>query len=460
LTSAPLPHPRLRLPILGDVLSVDFASPAQGLANQIRKLGVGIMEQRILSLPVVVIADTGLINDVNDEAVWEKNVGFSLRKLRPLAGDGLFTAYNDEPNWQRAHNILMPAFAKSAMVSYHDAMAATMREQVQAWRDHASWIDISAQANRLTTEIIARAGFSYSFGRLGSNDNDPFIDAVQRELGFAIRSTDVIPYYEKLFRQRRKQQHYKDKAYIRRWVADIINSRRLDPSPQNVSILDRMLSNADPASGQRLDDDNIINQMLTLLVAGSETSANTIAFALHHLAANPGILARARSEVDEYWPGRAYPDIAYDDVSKLRYLRRVVDETLRLTPVAPGYYRQAKTATTIGDGRYRFNRGDWVFVALNVAHRDAAWGQDADEFNPDRFLAENLRLLGPRIYKPFGTGPRSCIGRQFALHETILALAAVLHQFDVQPEPGYQLRISETLTYKPAELKLQLTARS
>lgn len=458
-TTSSLPHTRLRLPIVGDLLTVNFAAPAQGVGAQIRKLGAPIMEQRIFNVPVVVIADTALINDVNDETTWEKNVGFSLRKLRPLAGDGLFTAFNEEPNWRRAHNILMPAFTKAAMMSYHDTMTATVREQVDAWREDATWIDIPAAANRLTIEIVARAGFGYSFGNLAAHDGSPFLEAVQRELKYAVRNTDAIPFYEKVFGQRRKALHYSDKGYIRDWVAGIIASRRDQAPDEQLSILDRMLHTADPDSGEQLDDDNIINQMLTLLIAGSETTANTIAFALHHLSANPAAMASARAEVDAFWPDRDYPVISFDDVSKLRYLRRVVDETLRLTPVAPGYYRQAKTDTAIGGGRYRFRKGDWVFVALNVAQRDPAWGADADTFNPDRFLPENLRELGPRIYKPFGTGPRACIGRQFALHEALLALAATLHQFDIEDHPDYVLRIDETLTFKPAGLTLRLAPR-
>jgi len=459
MTTSSIPHPRLRLPIIGDLLTVDFARPAQGLSAQIRKLNSDIMEQRLFDIPVIVLAGTALINDVNDDAVWEKNVGFSLRRLRPIAGDGLITAFNDEPNWQRAHNILMPVFSKSAMMDYHDTMAATVRELLQAWQRTSGWLDIADEANRLTIEIIARAGFSYSFGKLGDRDENPFLDAVLRELAFAIRRTDAIPFYEKIFGQRRKRQHYADKAYIRQWVAGVINSRRRNPGPDKTSILDRMLHTADPDTGERLDDDNIINQVLTLLVAGSETTANTVAFALHHLATHPDAAEQAHAEVDQHWPDRGYPDIEFDDVAKLRYLRRVVDETLRLTPVVPGYYRQAKTATIIGGGRYHFNRGDWVFVLLDAAHRDPAWGPDADHFNPDRFMPDNQRALGPRIYKPFGTGPRSCIGRQFALHESVLTLAAVLHQFHIESEPGYQLRITETITYKPAGLKLRLRPR-
>jgi cytochrome P450 len=459
MTPAPIAHSRWRMPLIGDLLTVDFAAPAQGLATQIRKLDTGIMEQRIFDVPVIALADTGLINEVNNEDVWEKNVGFSLRRLRPLAGDGLITAFNDEPNWQRAHNILMPVFSKSAMMEYHDTMVAAIGEQLEAWRGERGWIDVADETNRLTTEIIARAGFDYSFGKLGGSHSNPFIDAVARELGFAIRRTGAIPLYDKLFGRARKRRHYADKAYIREWVADIIDSRRREDAGQRASILDRMLSTADPDSGARLDDKNVINQVLTLLVAGSETTANTIAFALHYLSTHPEVGARARAEVDGRWPQRGFPDIAFDDVSQLRYLRRVIDETLRINPVVPGYYRQAKTATSIGAGRYRFEPGDWVFVLLNAAHRDPAWGADADTFNPDRFLPENLRALGPRIYKPFGTGPRSCIGRQFALHESTLALAAIVHQFDLEPDPGYRLQINETLTFKPKGLRLRMRAR-
>lgn len=460
MTQAPIPHSPLRMPVIGDLLTVDFAKPAQGLVAQIRKLDVGIMEQRIFSVPVIVLADAALINDVNNEELWEKNVGFSLRKLRPLAGDGLITAFNHEPNWQRAHNILLPIFSKEAMTSYHATMAGTVRELLEAWQRTTDWIDVADDANRLAIEIVARAGFSYSFGKLGDHDDNPFLDAVLRELGFAIRRTGAIPFYEAVFGRRRKRQHYADKAYIRQWVADLIEARRRTQTPEDTSsILDRMLHSSDPDTGERLDDANIINQVLTLLVAGSETTANTVAFALHHLTTHPEAAARAQAEVDERWPERGYPDIAFDDIAKLRYLRRVVDETLRLTPVVPGYYRQAKTVTSIGGGRYHFNEGDWVFVLLDAAHRDKAWGADADDFDPDRFLPERQRALGPRIYKPFGTGPRACIGRQFALHEAVLTLAAVLHQFDIEGEPGYALKVSETITYKPAGFKLRLHSR-
>ncbi|MDD4866102.1 MAG: cytochrome P450 [Mycobacterium sp.] len=458
-----LPHPRFRLPIIGDLLTIDLATPCQGLVKELDAYG-GIFEQRIFDIPVVVIAHTELIDEVNDETRWEKHLGHSLRKLRPIAGDGLFTAYNHEPNWAKAHNILMPAFTKTAMTTYHPSMAATITELIDAWSQHATdgtWLDIPAETNRLTIEIVARAGVGYSFNKLDGSSEDPFITTVLRELKYANRRTDAIPLYEKLFGQRRRNQHRRDKQYLREQIATIINTRRSrGPDHGPSDMLDIMLNTADPHTGEKLDDDNIANQILTLLVAGSETSANAIAFALHYLSTQPDIAAAARAEVDQRWPGRELPDISFEDVAKLRYLRRIVDETLRLWPVAPGYFRQAKIDTTLGQGRYHFSTGDWVFVLLLAAHRDRAWGADSREFNPDRFLTDNIRKLPPHIYKPFGTGARACIGRQFAIHEIMLALAAIVHQFDLEPRPNYQLQVSETLTLKPQGLQLRLHPRS
>jgi unspecific monooxygenase len=103
---------------------------------------------------------------------------------------------------------------------------------------------------------------------------------------------------------------------------------------------------------------------------------------------------------------------------------------------------------------------DWATVLLPLMHRDpAAWGQDAEEFRPDRFLPENSRGRAPHCYKPFGTGERACIGRQFALHEAVLVLARLLHRYDIAASPDYVLEISERLTLMPKGFQLELAPR-
>ncbi|MDO3647782.1 hypothetical protein Q3A91_12500 [Nocardia mangyaensis] len=109
------------------------------------------------------------VAEVNDESRWEKHVGHVLTKLRPLAGDGLFTAYNSEPNWAKAHTILAPAFTKPAMANYHGAITDTVRELTDLWSTTPEWIDGPATTNKLTFEIIARAGFTHSFGSLADS---------------------------------------------------------------------------------------------------------------------------------------------------------------------------------------------------------------------------------------------------------------------------------------------------
>jgi cytochrome P450 len=464
-TTTPIPHPRFRLPFLGDLLTLDFANPVLGTTDKLRKLDGGILEQRIFALSAVALADAALIDEVNDETLWEKHVGPLVQKMRLTLGDGLFTAYNDEANWHRAHNILMPAFTKAAMQNYHDSMTATVRELIEAWNilsANQSWVDILDQANRLTLEIIARAAVGHSFSKLSDSSENAFSAAIISELRYARRAAriDPIPLYNKFFGKKRDRQHLADKEFIRSQVCDIVEARRNSPAAgRRQDMLDIMLHSADPDTGEQLDPDNVVNQILTLMAAGSETSANTIAFALHYLSTTPDVAAKARAEIDQRWPGSEVPSIGFEDIAKLRYLRRVVDETLRLWPVAPGYYRQARRDTTLGNGKYRFRQGDWVAVTLTAAHRAPAWGSDADRFNPDRFLPENLRTLPPHTYKPFGTGPRACIGRQFALHEIVLTLAAVLHQYDLEPKPGYQLKVAETPTLKPADFQLRLHPR-
>lgn len=123
-----------------------------------------------------------------------------------------------------------------------------------------------------------------------------------------------------------------------------------------------MLIVADPDIREQLDPVNIRYQILTFLVAGHETSAGVLAFALYELARHPDIAARTRAEIDQRFPGHDRPDILFGDVARLRYLCRIVDETLRLWPVALGYFREARHNTRIGNGRYHFGPGDWVFV--------------------------------------------------------------------------------------------------
>lgn len=458
-----LPHPRWRLPLLGDLLTINPAKPTQTSLADAQRLGP-IFERRIVNHPIVIVSGAELITEINDEHNWTKHVAVVLKKLRPIARDGLFTAYNHEPNWAKAHNILAPAFSREAMRGYHPAMTTVIDELLTYWTDREGrWTDVADDTQKLTLEIIARTGFDYTFDSFTRPDDHPFVGAMLRGLTYINRNSNLPPLLQKTLGRKQAAQHQKDIVYVKRIVNDVIAARRLDHSEpgSHHDLLDLMLTTADPDTGQRLDDDNIRNQILTFLVAGHETSASTLAFILYQLANHPEIADTARAEVDARFPGRDKPDITYEDVARLPYLRQVLHESLRLWPIAPGYFREARHDVTIGDGRYRFATGDWVFVLTLAAHRDpTAWGHDAEVFDPDRFRPERLRQLGQHVYKPFGTGTRACIGRQFAYHEILLTLAHILHTFTFEPEPGYQLDIAEQITLKPRGFRIRLQRRT
>ncbi|MFC8878760.1 cytochrome P450, partial [Streptomyces ardesiacus] len=180
--------------------------------------------------------------------------------------------------------------------------------------------------------------------------------------------------------------------------------------------------------------------------------------ALHYLAQHPEVAARARAEVDRVWGDTERP--GYDQVAKLRYVRRVLDESLRLWPTAPGFAREAREDTVLG-GTHPMRRGAWALVLTGMLHRDPqVWGPDAERFDPDRFDAKAVRSRAPHTYKPFGTGARACIGRQFALHEATLVLGLLLRRYALRPGPGYRLRVTERLTLMPQGLRLHLDRRT
>lgn len=208
-----------------------------------------------------------------------------------------------------------------------------------------------------------------------------------------------------------------------------------------------------------LPRDNIVDQAITFLAAGTDTTAGLLSFALYFLARDAQLLHAIQDDVDQTIEGDRIP---FEDVPRLRSIRRVLDETLRLWPVAPGYFRIAKADQTLAG--YSISRGDVAFVLTLGVHRDqTTWGSDADEFDPQRF-APGSKKHPDRVYKPFGTGPRSCIGRQFALHEATLALAAIVRNFDPcfaqqEGDAAPELRVDEMLTLKPHDLKLTMRPR-
>lgn len=451
-----MPHPSWRLPFLGDVLRLDPRRPVQREAQFVRELG-DVFEIDIAGKKVVVVGGGDAAAEVFDESRFAKAVVPPVSNLRELAGDGLFTAFNSEPAWAQAHNVLMPAFSQSSMRSYHEVMLECVDGLCSYWAAQATQgpVDVSSDMNRLTLEVIGRTGFGYSFDSFSAGRH-PFVESMTRALSFVSQSANDLPVIREIFGWKALRQHPKDIALMQRTVDEVIAARRHGQSPRQDDLLQRMLEHPDPQTGELLTDQSIRNQVLTFLVAGHETTAGLLSFALHYLSLHPEMVERARSEIAQVRDGSG--PLRFEQVAKLRYVRRIVDETLRLWPSGPAFFRKARTDTTLAG--YPVRKGQTVLVVLLALHRDPTlWGEDTETFDPDRFLPAAVRARPAHAYKPFGVGARACIGRQFALHEAVLALAEILTRFEVAPVPGYELSVAELLTIRPEGLRMELHPR-
>jgi cytochrome P450/NADPH-cytochrome P450 reductase len=180
-----------------------------------------------------------------------------------------------------------------------------------------------------------------------------------------------------------------------------------------------------------------------------------LAFAVYCLMNHPQALCKARQEADE---GIAAEAPTFEEVTQLHYIRMVLSESLRLYPTAPGFSLYAKEDTVIG-GKYPLHHGEQLSIIVPALHRDRrAWGEDADAFRPERFADPTKIPAG--AYKPFGTGQRSCIGRQFALHEAAMVVGMILKHFDLIPNGDYTLKVKQTLTLKPHHFTIRPKPRT
>ncbi|MFG2687095.1 cytochrome P450 [Streptomyces sp. NPDC048405] len=457
-----IPHPPYRLPLLGDVVGASRRTPMQDSLRYARKLGP-IFRRRAFGKEFVFVWGAALAADLADETRFAKHVGLGVANLRPVAGDGLFTAYNHEPNWQLAHDVLAPGFSREAMAGYHVMMLDVAARLTAHWdlaEAAGRAVDVPGDMTKLTLETIARTGFGHDFGSFERSRLHPFVTAMVGTLGYAQRLNTVpAPLAPWLLREA-SRRNAADIAYLNRTVDDLVRERRAGGGGRggDGDLLDRMLETAHPETGERLSPENVRRQVITFLVAGHETTSGALSFALHYLARHPDVAARARAEVDRVWGGTEAP--GYEQVAKLRYVRRVLDESLRLWPTAPGFAREAREDTVLG-GAYPMRRGAWALVLTGMLHRDPeVWGADAERFDPDRFDAKAVRARAPHTFKPFGTGARACIGRQFALHEATLVLGLLLRRYELRPDPGYRLRVTERLTLMPEGLRLHLDRRT
>ncbi len=453
-----------RFPLAGDVTRGSVMSPIRRIVETTVPGRNDVFGIRFFRQNYVFTGEPDLTAELCDDTLFEKAHAPSLFAIREYIGDGLFSAYNDEPSWTEAHELLAPAFSRDAMRDYHATMCEVADELVRRWRPAGS-VDVSHEMTRVTFETIARAGFGRRYDLLlpGDERSHPLVTASEVLLRASLikGSVHALPGGAVLERMtdRYAAEHLR---YAQTHLGGIVDEMRTGGSASTTTGRPSMLELMVNGSGDRagLAGESAYYQLLTFLIAGHETTSGTMSFALYYLSRDPEILERVQEEVDAaYAEVDAGGDLAFEAVPRLRYLRRVIDESLRMWPTVPGMARKPKADHILG-GRYRMRPDNWIVVFFHHLHRHPDVWEHPDRFDPSRFESAAVRARPPHVYKPFGTGARACIGRQFAIHEALVILARLLHEYDIVADPDYRLVVDERLTLIPKGFRLTLRNRS
>lgn len=455
-SSASIPQPPTK-PIVGNLFDVDVNAPVQSMMKLAETYGP-FFRLRIFNRVFHLVSSQELVDELSDESRFTKRVDVSLEQLRPIAGDGLFTAYTEEPNWGKAHRILMPALGPIGVRAMFDEMQDIANQMFLRWERFGPevGIDVADNMTRLTLDTIALCGFSYRFNSFYQNELHPLVGAMTGALTEAGQRA-MRPEFLTSLMFTKSRQFRKDAETLHSVAQKIVADRKADPdSTERSDLLSRMLNMADPETGDKLSEENIAYQMVTLLIAGHETTSGLLSFATYLLLRNPEVLQKARAIVDDVL-GDEMPRIEH--LAQLGYIEQLLMESLRLWPTAAAYSVKPLKDTVIG-GRYPLTTDDTVMVLGPSLHRDPKAWNEPEAFRPERFAPENADKLFANAWKPFGNGQRACIGRSFAMQEAQLVLSMMLQRFDFSlEETSYKLKIHESLTLKPENLRIKARIR-
>lgn len=456
---SPIPHPPTK-PVVGNMLSLDSTAPVQNLARLAKELGP-IFWLDMMGAPIVIVSGHDLVDELSDEKRFDKAVRGPLRRVRAIAGDGLFTADTTEPNWNKAHNILMQPFGNRAMQSYHPSMVDIAEQLVKKWErlNADDEIDVVHDMTALTLDTIGLCGFDYRFNSFYRRDYHPFVESLVRSLE-TIMMIRGLP-MENLWMQKRRRDLAGDVEFMNKMVDEIVAERRRSAAAADdkKDMLAAMMTGVDRATGTQLDDVNIRYQINTFLIAGHETTSGLLSCTVYALLKHPEVLKRAYEEVDRVLG----PDIdakpTYQQVTELTYITQILKEALRMWPPAPAYGISPLNDEMIG-GKYKLKKNTFITVLVLALHRDpSVWGPNPDVFNPENFSREAEAARPVNAWKPFGNGQRACIGRGFAMHEAALAIGMILQRFKLMDVHRYQMHLKETLTIKPEGFKIKVRPR-
>lgn len=415
----------------------EVTSPFFGHGGKVKRL-------YIISKPAYV---KHILQDNNKNYV--KSFGYQV--LRLLLGNGLLTSEGDF--WRKQRRLMQPAFHRERLANLVKVMTEETKALSEKWQAYPDEkvISLSEEMMGLTLHIVCKAMFS--------TDVDMATETVNREFGIAneklikrITNPLRVPIGVPTPGNIREKRAYKG---IQGIVKTIIEKRRASKERYD-DLLGMLMEVQDEDTGERMSDTQLMDEVVTIFLAGHETTAVALTWLFHCVEENPEVEERLLVEADRVLDGKM-PQM--ENIRELTYTKMVVDETLRLYPPAWIIGRHAVDKDEIGG--FTIPKDTNCLIPVYYIHRDPKiWGAEPEKFNPERFSAENSKGRSKFEYFPFGGGPRLCIGNNFALMEMQIVVPMLLKLFKLQKPKGFKFKKDPLITMRPEpEMQMVLSKR-
>jgi cytochrome P450 len=391
---------------------------------------------RFFNVPICLLVHPDYIEQVlvTQQTNFAKSRDY--RVLSHVMGEGLLTAEGEA--WRRQRRLVQPAFHHENITGYGKVMVDCATRMLDTWEDGVAR-DIHRDMTSLTLEIVTRALFGTS-NLARADDVATGLQSMMEEFTWHANLSFILPEFVPLPVRRRLRRGIRllDEVFY-----SIIKSRRMNPSDQG-DLLGALL-NMRHSDGGKMTDRELRDEMMTLLLAGHETTAVALTWTWYLLALNKQTETKLHEELDAVLGDRD-PTVA--DISRLRYTEWVIKESMRLYPPAWGIGRRALADFELGV--YRLPAGTNIFMMQWITHRDGRFYPEPERFRPERWDESIQGSELPRFaYFPFGGGPRKCIGASFAVMEGVLLLATFARRLCLELAPDARVELMPSLTLRP-----------
>lgn len=433
-----------KLPLAGHALTFMFR-PLEFL-KKLPSTG-DIVKLKLGSGEVYVPCNITLFRQVLKEAQIFDKGGVFYDRGRETVGNSLVTCNWDDHQQQRP--LMQPSFDHKHISSYAQLIADEVNAMTSTWRP-GDVVDINRAMGTLTLRITARALFSVPADHRSVSQVERWLPTVMA--GFYRRM--VIPASVLWFFPTKLNRQYRRSIVEMRKVAeDFVNEARAKEG-EHTGLLATILNARDEKTGEPLGTQEVLDQAIAILIAGSETTAKSLGFIFDLLGRHADVATRLRDEVDGALGGRTP---RFEDVSSLPYTRQVIMEALRIYP--PGWIFSRATASTCVLGGHEFPAGSIFVLSPYIMHHNPELFPNPETFDPDRWGPGGMSAESRKSVLPFGFGAHKCIGDQFALTEAIMAIAMIVGRWDLSPVHGRPHRPVPRGTLGPGRLPMRLQER-